>query len=386
MPYGILEQGMSKAVRRLHLVALIVAGLNAYAAAGCSIDGRIVDAKTFKPVFLVNVFLANTTLGTSSGEDGGFCVRDAPIGTYDVVFHHVGYESRVIHVELFDSTARHLEVELEPKVLKGESVAVSARTPKEWRRQLKVFSKEFLGESKNAKKCMIVNPEVLNFNRDAKTGGLLASTDSVLRVSNAALGYEVFILLKEFSSSEEHLRYTLYPFFQELPESGSEDIVEWRKARHKTYIGSFKHFLSALARNRLEEEKFIVYEAVGSGSHSLTMLSDRSVSVDSTWVSDTRFPGIKRVHFKGYRVVISLHIPAFIEKKKDRHEFIDFYEHAYVRMKTDEALVDTLGNCLTYNAFVTSGFWQDERIADMLPLGYSPGETARSSEKRKGIP
>ncbi|MCX8492335.1 MAG: carboxypeptidase-like regulatory domain-containing protein [Cyclobacteriaceae bacterium] len=50
-----------------------------------SINGKVIDATTKDPLPFVNVFLANTTTGTSSLADGTFLIEGIVIGKYDLV-------------------------------------------------------------------------------------------------------------------------------------------------------------------------------------------------------------------------------------------------------------------------------------------------------------
>ena len=49
------------------------------------------DSVTHQPLAFASVFLANTTLGVTTTEQGRFSFPSVPAGTYDVVGSYVGY-------------------------------------------------------------------------------------------------------------------------------------------------------------------------------------------------------------------------------------------------------------------------------------------------------
>jgi hypothetical protein len=45
---------------------------------------------------------------------------------------------------------------------------------------------------------------------------------------------------------------------------------------------------------------------------------------------------------------------------------------SYISLNQDYALIDNLGNLITPLAITKSGDWYNERIAELLPMNYSP--------------
>ncbi|NIA31223.1 MAG: TonB-dependent receptor, partial [Actinobacteria bacterium] len=65
-----------------------------------TISGQVIDSATGEPVFYVNVFLENTTEGTTTDAEGFFSIRNIPPGIYNLIVQHVGYEIKVLQVHL----------------------------------------------------------------------------------------------------------------------------------------------------------------------------------------------------------------------------------------------------------------------------------------------
>jgi hypothetical protein len=301
------------------------------------ITGRIINSETGEPIEMVNVFLA---------------IADVSTGIYDLIAHHIGFEGANIKVDLLNSPPETLIIKLKPRILTGQKVQINGESPKEWMRMLNIFKREFLGQSDNSGKCVILNPEFLNFQYDKSSDLFTASTDSLLKIRNNSLGYGLDLLLEKFEFRESAVLYAIIPHFIELKPADASELKKWMKARRKTYLGSFRHFLSSLSENRLENEYFKVSE-MKQNYYRDNIAPDLTVETlpeSRDW--DRRF---RRIHFNDCLKVSSPYFSG---------------EYAFVCMKKEEALIDTKGNVLTEFAFYKSGYWAGERVADLLPNEY----------------
>ena len=80
----------------MRYLKLFLAGccwLGAFSAAQAQgkLSGVVQDSVTHQPLAFASVFLANTTLGATTTEQGQFEFPRVPKGTYDVVGSYVGY-------------------------------------------------------------------------------------------------------------------------------------------------------------------------------------------------------------------------------------------------------------------------------------------------------
>lgn len=320
------------------------------------IAGRILDRTTGNPVEGAIVFLVNTTIGTSTGPDGRYRLTRIPSGSYQLMVRHLGYEPTTLQIQFFRPDSLYSEFALIPHVLElGREVQVIAPAPTAWRKQLQRFTKEFLGDSDNARVCRILNPEVLTFSVDPKTDVFRASADSLIRIENRAFGYRLHILLGTFSVSDTVLEYTTYPRFEELEPRSESERQQWIHNRQQSYQGSFKHFLSALARGKLDEEQFIVWQ-----THDPTMGLRARIRSDSLTIVSPDMDGLYRVQFPGYlEVAYGL-------------------EHSVIQLKQGSALIDTLEAVYTPSAFTKYGVWGQDRLGDVLPADYEPDQAYRT--------
>lgn len=160
--------------------------------------GKIFDESTENPLNFVNVFLANTTLGDVSDESGNYIITNVPPGFYKLVATMMGYTVQRKMIKVYNQMSIIIDFNLKPIILQGENVTVTAKYPKEWKKNLKIFERIFFGKKEFAKKCKLINPEVLDLKYDRKSGHFKAISEGTLTFINNALGYEVTLFLEEF--------------------------------------------------------------------------------------------------------------------------------------------------------------------------------------------
>lgn len=96
-----------------------------------TITGTVVDKETKRPLEAANVMVQGTTLGTSTGRDGSFRLDDIPLGEHTVVISYVGYTAHRQRIVLSAGSTTSIDVALEPTILPGQTVVVTAMRGKE---------------------------------------------------------------------------------------------------------------------------------------------------------------------------------------------------------------------------------------------------------------
>jgi len=163
-----------------------------------AINGKVIDKRTNVPVPHVNIYLSQTTIGTPSELDGSYTIYNIPAGSYKLIFNHVGYQLKLISVQIPANQLTEINVKLEEYVFSGEEMIVFDSLPKNWSKNLEEFQKIFIGSTPNSPYCKIINPEVLNFSYLSSNNFLCASSDSVILIENMALGYSIRVRLVSF--------------------------------------------------------------------------------------------------------------------------------------------------------------------------------------------
>ncbi|MGA2623142.1 MAG: carboxypeptidase-like regulatory domain-containing protein [Bacteroidota bacterium] len=331
------------------------------------ITGQVKDAENGEPLAAVNVYLSFTTIGTSTDSAGRFAIINVPMGVFDLIASRVGYERRVVPLKIVARDSLHYEIALNPQMLKAPEVEVMAESPREWKENLDRFVRAFIGETDHSSQCSILNPEVLSFHRTNDT--LVARADSVLQIDNEALGYRLYVVVKEFTWNTEmdYGRYLIYPFFQAKKAGDAEERERWEKNRKMAYEGSLKHFLHSLYVADVEAEMFTVFSgsfkklATGQG-HRVSPNEFNLEPMTGTPFKTLQFPGELRVEYGHQRA------------EDDQHGYswqkltIDLRSASIISLNHSYALIDSLGNLFDPFSIEVSGRWAKNRLAELLPM------------------
>ncbi|MGA9295703.1 MAG: carboxypeptidase-like regulatory domain-containing protein [Ignavibacteriaceae bacterium] len=311
-----------------------------------TVNGRVIDIETRTPLEYVNVFLSNTTIGTSTDKTGQFIIKNVPFGSYNIIFSYVGYEIQSKNLYSYKSDTFNFNISLIPKAINLNQVNVTGNIPEDWKENLEIFKDVFIGETENSKETTILNPEVLNFTRDKKTDVFKAYTDSTVEVENKSLGYKLSIILDSLVYySNGNINYMFFSKFEEIPPDSKKEELKWKENREKTYLNSSKHFFYALVHNKLDEDYYTLREGPVNGAK----IFPEDLSIKSN--SDST---IYTFNFMG-----SLVVKRYISPPS----YLNFL-YSFIQ-------IDKYGNLLTsVYAVQTSGNWAQQRVADLLPENY----------------
>ena len=108
----------------------------------------------------------------------------------------------------------------------------------------KMFRREFLGSSSNAKKCEIRNLENVSLHYSSKTKTLSASCEEPLQIFNPRLGYELKYYLDDFLHTPIRTRILGNYLFKDRPFSNTDKSVI--RNREKTFEGSRMQLIRAI--------------------------------------------------------------------------------------------------------------------------------------------
>ncbi len=362
---------------------------------GATLSGSVRDVKTKQPIANVNIYLANSTIGTTTDKSGEFKIKNLPNGLYNLVVSSVGYS--VIIKTLLISEAREYRFTflLKPKIYELPPVIVKGKFEREWLNNFKIFKEQFLGFSRNAAKCKILNPFYINFSQQRDT--LIAHASKPIKISNKALGYEVIYYLKEFKYFNNTVKFKGYPVFKELERPDSSIYRKWKQARLKTYCGSLRHFLRTLyedyvsilnygkdstrdvkalrTRNLLNEEGFEVYEITRQKIGERIWQAERKVYSPQI---------VFKARCKGEYLLNSRNPLKIIYKRKyEDPNYLDFIGRngypeepvSFIYLHTLPVKVDVRGRYFDEYKLEARGYWSFERVADLLPFNFNVPET-----------
>ncbi len=338
-----------------------------------TITGTVVDDSTGVPLMHANVFLEQTTFGCAADSAGRFAITHIPTGTYRLIASLVGYETVIGAVALYDTASHRFDLRLRPTILQTPPVDVSGVPPVEWMRNLEEFRRLLIGTTPNARRCTIVNPEILNFSVDDGHGGFEVDAGTApLVIENHALGYRLSLVIRKFFRSDEKLYSDVIPRFEPLKARSADEEREWIVNRMRAYRGSLMHFLRSLLAGTLRAEGFELY-------HGDRTLDGRPMEMEpSSLLSGGSTPSTRMLRFDDCLVV------RYVNEEEDRA--YDGFEgrlfhppgvssgqvswlcltKSDVTIALDGHVVDTFGT-------IVRGYWAFERAAEMLPRDYQPG-------------
>lgn len=91
-----------------------------------SISGTVVNANSGRALPGANVIVDGTSLGTATGEDGRFRIRNAPTGTQTLTIRFIGFESKSVEVDVEAGVTARVSAELQDGFIEGQDVVVTA--------------------------------------------------------------------------------------------------------------------------------------------------------------------------------------------------------------------------------------------------------------------
>lgn len=230
-----------------------------------TITGNVVDAKTGLPIETASVYFDNTTIGTTTNEKGDFSIEYNASVQSALVISYLGYENVIItnYREQCD-----FKIQLKEVVDELDTVVINTNDGLTRRQKLRIFRKEFLGYSKYANSCKILNEDALNLRYNGQDETLTVSARAPVLVKNKALQYEIAYDIIDFEIQFRYLdrntlKYTVHAvtyvgtsFYKPLEKSDKKSVV---KNREDAYIGSTQHFIRSLYKENLKDENYTIY-------------------------------------------------------------------------------------------------------------------------------
>jgi len=332
------------------------------------VRGKVVNATDGKPVPDASVFLNNATIGTKSGQDGSFVLRQLRPGQYDMVVSVVGYERYSVAI-MVDNDMVLPDVKLVAKVMMLKPVTIG--NSQRWK-QLKEFKEQFFGKSTFAMQCKLKNPEVLDLYYSDHQLKLTGQSDDFLEIDNNALGYKLKYLLNSFVLDKEagQVAYEGSVLFEE--KAGTlADSLRWKKNRLTVYNGSVTHFLREVLAGNVEQDYMVRNYCINWKDET-----------NGQFVYDT-LRATDYVHRTERRGVFAMsnddNIEIFYFKTRysPGYGFVDRSKRPGTRVATisfiDKYLLfDSNGTILNPLGARFDQAWGVTRVAQLLPIDYRP--------------
>ncbi len=374
------------------------------------ISGRVLSHADHKPVPNADVFLSNTSIGGHTDNDGTFTLSNIKPGKYDLVISIVGFETYNQTITVLHSDFALGDIEILPRALQLNEVKIKAQreTAGERALNLSLFKAEFLGLSKLAAHCKIVNPNVLRLHYDKEAEKLTASTNEFLVVENPDLGYRIKYLLNSFAAKyvagqTASVQFEGPRLFEEM-QGPQYQQQEWKKRRLDVYKNSAMHFLRAALKDQISEEGFRVtpLEPVPNPQRApdslikvkikffdrLTAVNDNYSDSLAFWEKQSKLPQkvkdplnkadiIRPTNQQGvYAIRPPDHSGGLRVDYNEQHHFSAYINDNSTVLKFTNAFAFFDDNGIVIidpTNMAMAGRWGNNRVAELLPDNYEPG-------------
>lgn len=364
------------------------------------IQGQVLNGANQEPLQFANVFLSGTTRGTRTDENGSFSLNDVPPGKFDLIVSFVGFMT--LKTTIQTQSQQKYRFILKPIDIQLNDVAIVARRKPNPDRseQLDFFIDNFIGKTQNAKKCKLLNPEVLSFSR--KGDSLVAKANEALINENYALGYKLKIQLDAFTYNYalNRLSFEANPVFEPIKSRNLREAQRWYENRRIAYFGSVMHFGRSLYKHELAKEGFTFQRVTERWNNrgELKMIGlpgDTTVSARSL-ISSKKLIELPMANYKTLIdsvrstptepvIVFTGLIQVIYTKEKESYEFQrerraredinkEVFQRSLLRMLVPSFTVEPNGQFWPPHSFRAEGYWTWELLADDLPFDYDPND------------
>ena len=178
-----------------------------FSAAQIIISGTIYERNN--PLEGAAVYLNNTMLGTTTNSNGMFSIK-VKEGQYDLIISYLGYKKIIYPLNTATYKKPIVFVLEEGSNTLDEIIIKKTVYDDEWRYNLSLFKKEFIGITSLSKDCEILNPTILHFNFDTENNKLSAIAKAPLKIKHKGLGYQIIYELEEFTIHKNRVIYLGY--------------------------------------------------------------------------------------------------------------------------------------------------------------------------------
>ncbi len=335
---------------------VIIALISSLSSTNCqTFKGTVYDRSTDSTLSFAVIYISGTSIGTAADKHGNFKLDISKYSSMPITISLIGYYSTTISEH---SSNKMYHIYLSPKIKELNEVLVKAKS--NWNRNLRIFKREFLGESENASECDILNEKDLRFHYNPDSGALSAFSLKPILIHNKALAYTITYYLDKFNYSsttnelgqltESFIMLGNYLFKDELLTLDESERRQVEERRKSTYLGSRMHFFRLLYQgNLIQSRKYHV------------LLSDDNLLSKSFSI------GSKAPIYSNSLVFKNDSSSGYIKNKGDL--IVKYRLNSIITVKMDSVYFEKDGY---YDPIGVdfSGAMSKQRIGDLLPFEY----------------
>lgn len=355
----------------------------------------------------VSIYLDGTKTGTLSKADGTFILPFSKPTSGNIVFQKENYET--FSTGISEVVNKNLKVVL-TKTNTIEEIVLVPYTSEAYTNYINFFLRSFIGD--DLENVKIKNQKTLKFSYDKKKKLLRVKAPKTLIVENKNLGYEIEYNLIDYSTdfNTNITNYTGTSFFKETKNTDKVKVN-----RMNAYDGSLLHFFRSIYHNTISENGFIINQVVKVPNpnypteEELSTLRDFMIMTRSSKMinvpEDIKSISQRKSNQKPYALAITKTLIPDTDyvKRTNGHVFFSFkdilqvnyiktpYEHlkenqlmkgknktnisSFLHSEEEQSFeVSKEGNITTPDQLITQGDFSKNKIENMLPLDYQPGD------------
>ncbi len=316
-----------------------------------NITGIVYDAKTKELIESASVYFDNTTIGTTTNAKGEFSIPYNTNIKSPLIISFLGYQKIILGGY---SPNNIYKLELQEDINTLDEVLITDDDGMSRRLKLSQFKKQFLGSSRNAQSCKILNKDDIILRYFKKDMQLIASSRKPIIIENRKLQYRIAFEINDFKIHYRHLNieegkfnlksviYSGTSKYENLNVNNKEKII---KKRQETYKGSTLHFMRALSKKALEEEAYEVFNKgfIVNPYDFFTVTSNKN----------SRLTTVKLKN----KVIIR-----YAKKQSS------------IESRVETFTIDQYGNHTPIDKVIFTGEMGNQRLGDSLPLDYDINE------------
>lgn len=388
------------------------------------LKGTVVSEAGRQPVPFASVFINNSTLGTTTDENGHFSISRVSPGKHELVVSLLGYEKFFTVITL--PQEKPLTIILREKSTQLDQVTVRAFDKDGWKNWGTLFTESFIGTSSNARRTVLKNTKDLRFRHNKQDNVLEVFAVAPLQIQNKALGYDLEYHLELFRIDFRNNTqvYAGYPFFKEQRSVSRANV----RNRETAYNASLLKFMRSLYHNTVQKDGYSVRKMIETPNREkerVKVLRDKytlkemDTSGQLVIISAPAYPkeiytedslayfrkvlsqpdskfslvkdtvptlrlvrtdsaGLKKLYFKDYLYVVNTGYkedPLYLEYKREKRAIAP--QTSILSMLEEEPLeIQENGNYFPPLNLFTGDYWSwSNKIADLLPLNYKPSSS-----------
>ena len=341
-----------------------------------TITGTVTDEATGELLPFANVYINNSSIGTTTNEKGAYTLTNLPIGNIDVAISYLGY-APIKQTLRFEQPGRKTVLFKMRQGVQLEGVVIFSKRSKKREQRLKIITRELLGTGRFSKLCKIINPDVLRISMD-DNGHLMAQSISPLKIENRALGYMIYQDLADFDFYEGQVYYGGNTRFELLKPANEEEKKRWRTNQETAYQGSLKQLLTSMVSDSLRENGFRVFQEIPD---SLRMFKRVSTYNGMNVIKNHLHNRIEEImgatlirpgELETERLVVSgTKLEIFNLNKRSNSPYSDMsYAYSVISFPQGYAVISPQGWLIVPNGIDIRGDLGNDRFANLLPADW----------------